>query len=391
MSFSEHISAGSLCEGLGAEEDIIGFAHTTGTRVIFGNGAVSRAGALALEVGGSRALIVTDPGIAKAGHAEWVMASMKSTGLEAILFSEVNENPTTEDVARCVEVAREGRVDILVGLGGGSSMDTAKGCNFILTNGGEMKDYCGSGKATKEMLPLIAIPTTAGTGSECQSFALIADEATHMKMACGDRKAAARVAILDPELTLTQPLSVTAHTGIDAFAHAIESAVTKSRSEVSIAYSQLSFALLNDGFEAVIRDPQCLQSRAKVQLGAAYAGVAIENSMLGAAHAAANPLTAHFGVVHGQAVGVMMPHVIEFNSEDKRIREIYKELYPGDLSERVSDLMSMVGMSTGISVYDIDDNLIQTLAQEASHQWTASFNPRKVESEDFVRLYTSAM
>ncbi|MCP4848074.1 MAG: iron-containing alcohol dehydrogenase [Verrucomicrobiaceae bacterium] len=391
MSLSDNISAGTLCEGLGAEDDIIEFSHAAGTSVVFGNGVVSRVGEIAREIGGSRALIVTDPGIAGAGHAEWVMSSLKCAGLEVSLFIEVNENPTTEDVARCVEVASDERIDILIGLGGGSSMDTAKGCNFILTNGGEMKDYWGSGKATKEMLPLIAIPTTAGTGSECQSFALIADAKTHMKMACGDRKAAAKVAILDPELTLTQPASVTAHTGIDALTHAIESAVTKSRSEVSMAYSRLSFSLLNEGFEAVIKNPECVRSRAMVQLGAAYAGVAIENSMLGAAHAAANPLTAHFGIVHGQAVGVMMPHVIEFNSKDDRIREIYKELYTGNLSERVSDLMAMVGMSAGISGYSIDGDLIQKLANEASRQWTAGFNPRKVESEDFVRLYASAM
>ncbi len=391
MSLSEEITAESLCEGLGAEEDIIGFAHALGTRVVFGKGSVSRTGELAHEIGGSRALIVTDPGIAGAGHAEWVMTSLKRAGLEALLFTEVNENPTTEDVARCVEVAREGRIDILVGLGGGSSMDTAKGCNFILSNGGEMKDYWGSGKATKEMLPLVAIPTTAGTGSECQSFALIADAKTHMKMACGDRKVAARVAILDPELTLTQPASVTAHTGIDALTHAIESAVTKSRTNISSAYSKLAFSLINEGFEAVIRNPSCLKSRAKVQLGAAYAGVAIENSMLGAAHAAANPLTAHCGVVHGQAVGVMIPHVIEFNSMDMEIRAIYETLYAGDLSLRVTDLIEMVGMLKSISGYGIDEKLIKILAGEAARQWTADFNPRKLEDEDFVRLYTAAM
>ena len=391
MSLSEEITAESLCEGLGAEEDVIGFAHAPGTRVVFGNGSVSRTGELAHEIGGSRALIVPEPGIAGAGHAEWVMTSLKRAGLEALLFTEVNENPTTEDVARCVEVAREGRIDILVGLGGGSSMDTAKGCNFILSNGGEMKDYWGSGKATKEMLPLVAIPTTAGTGSECQSFALIADAKTHMKMACGDRKVAARVAILDPELTLTQPASVTAHTGIDALTHAIESAVTKSRTNISSAYSKLAFSLINEGFEAVIRNPACLKSRAKLQLGAAYAGVAIENSMLGAAHAAANPLTAHCGVAHGQAVGVMIPHVIEFNSMDMEIRAIYETLYAGDLSRRVTDLIEMVGMLKSISGYGIDEKLIKILAGEAGRQWTADFNPRKLEDEDFVRLYTAAM
>ena len=391
MPLSGKITTESLCEGSGAEEGIIGFAHAPGTRVVFGNGSVSMTGELALEIGGSRALIVTDPGISGAGHADWVVNSLKRAGLDVLLFTEVNENPTTEDVARCVEVAREGRIDILIGLGGGSSMDTAKGCNFILSNGGEMKDYWGSGKATKEMLPLVAIPTTAGTGSECQSFALIADAKTHMKMACGDRKASARVAILDPELTLTQPTSVTAHTGIDALTHAIESAVTKSRTHISRAYSKLAFFLINKGFEAVIRNPSCLNSRAKVQLGAAYAGVAIENSMLGAAHAAANPLTAHCGVVHGQAVGVMIPHVIAWNSEDEGIRKIYEDLYPGDLSGRVVELMDMVGMYKGISDFGVEEELISTLAGEAARQWTAEFNPREAHCEDFKRLYTAAM
>ena len=391
MSLEEHITAEALCEGLGVGSDIINFAHAPGTRVVFGPGSVSGVGELSRELGGNRALIVTDPGIADAGHAEWVMSSLSASGLETFVFLEVNENPTTEDVARCVEVARSESVDILIGLGGGSSMDTAKGCNFILTNGGKMKDYWGSGKATKEMLPLVAIPTTAGTGSECQSFALIADAKTHMKMACGDRKAAARVAILDPELTLTQPSSVTAHTGIDALTHAIESAVCKSRTPVSSSYSRLAFALLNDGFEGVVKDPGSLACRAKVQLGAAYAGVAIENSMLGAAHAAANPLTAHCGVVHGQAVGVMMPHVIEYNQADPEIRAIYSELYRGDLSLRVLEFLDMLGMAKGISGFGIKEELIHKMAEEAASQWTAEFNPRGIGLEEFKALYNAAM
>src|SRR5207244_13592387 len=126
------------------------------------------------------------------------------------------------DVEACLEVAHSAGIDAIVGLGGGSSIDTAKGCNFLLTNGGRMQDYWGVGKATRPMLPLIAVPTTAGTGSECQSYALIADEETHQKMACGDPKASARVALLDPTLTVSQPRSVTACTGMDALVHAVE-------------------------------------------------------------------------------------------------------------------------------------------------------------------------
>ena len=221
-------------------------------------------------------------------------AACDAAGVNVTIFDEVKENPTTREVDQCLEVARAVRPQLIIGLGGGSSMDTAKGCNFVLTNGGRMQDYWGVGKATKPMLPLIAVPTTAGTGSECQSFALIADEKTHQKMACGDPKAAPRVAILDPLLTVTQPRQVAACTGIDAIAHAVETAVTKKRNELSWLYSREAFRLMTANFDCVFEQPDNLEARAAMQLGAAYAGTAIENSMLGAAHSAANPLTARF-------------------------------------------------------------------------------------------------
>lgn len=382
----------SLCEGIDVPADVVGFSHTPGTRVVFGAGVVVESGRLCRELGGKRALLVTDSGILKAGHAERVASSLKDAGIAVTVFSEVHENPSTRDVAACVKTAREGEIDIIVGVGGGSSMDTAKGANFILSNGGEMRDYWGIGKATKEMLPLVAIPTTAGTGSECQSFALIADAETHMKMACGDKKAAARLAVLDPELTLTQPRSVTAHTGIDAVTHAVETLVTKTRTETSSAYSKLGFALLNKGLEKVLLNPSDIEARACMQLGAAYAGTAIENSMLGAAHSAANPLTAHFGTVHGEAVGMMMPHVVRFNARDPDIAAKYAKFYPdGDLAERLEQLLEAAGMPRRMAEGVLTEARIAVLAEEAAKQWTAQFNPVMVTVEDFADLYRSIL
>src|SRR5207249_10078818 len=186
-------------------------------------------------------------------------------------------------------------------VGGGSAMDCAKGINFLLTNGGRMADYQGFGKAKKPMLPSIGIPTTAGTGSEAQSFALIADEQTHMKMACGDRKAAFHIAILDPEVTVSQPAKVTAITGVDALSHAVESYVTTRRNPLSQLFAREAWRLLQANFEKVLRRPDNLEARSAMQLGAYLAGSAIETSMLGAAHALANPLTAHYGMTHGIA------------------------------------------------------------------------------------------
>lgn len=364
------------------------------TRLVFGRETLEQVGPLARDLGGKRALLVTDKGIVAAGHPARATSSLEAAGLQVTIFDDVHENPTTADVARCVEVARAAEIDFIVGLGGGSSMDTAKGCNFILTNGGEMKDYWGVGKATKPMLPLIAIPTTAGTGSECQSFALISDEQTHQKMACGDPKAAAKVAILDPLLTVSQPPRVTAVTGIDAIAHAIESAVTKKRTAISAIYSREAFRLCYEGFERVLRDPQDLEARGLMQLGAAFAGTAIENSMLGAAHSAANPLTAHFGVVHGQAVGLILPAIVAFNSRDPLAHERYLELSAaaelGPIEEFIAELemlLDVAKLREGLAKYNIDAKQFPVLAKEAAQQWTATFNPRPITADDFEEIY----
>ena len=382
------ITAEALCAGLDAPDEVVGFLHTPATRVVFGPGVVAQAGGLVRALGGSHALLVTDSGILRAGHADWVKGILERAGVSVTIFADVHENPTTLDVNACVEVAREAEIDIIVGLGGGSSMDTGKGCNFILTNGGRMRDYWGVGKADKPMLPFVAVPTTAGTGSECQSFALIADKETHMKMACGDKKAAAAVAILDPELTLTQPALVTAHTGIDAITHAVETAVTKKRTEISMQYSRLAFELLDQGFPEVLRDPKSLEARARVQLGAAYAGTAIENSMLGAAHSAANPLTAHFDVVHGDAVGVMMPHVVRLNEAGG---VSYGDFYSGDLAARIEAHLEMAGVKQSLADYGVSESDVTMLAAEAAEQWTAQFNPVAVDASVFEELYRAAM
>ena len=378
-----------LTAGIDVPDDVRNFAHIPGGEVVFGLGALAQVGEKAKHIG-KRALLVTDPGLRAAGHEERTVGYLRDAGVEVFVFDETRENPTTKDVARCVEVARGHQIDMIIGLGGGSSMDTAKGANFILTNGGEMKDYWGVGKATQPMLPIIAIPTTAGTGSECQSFALIADEETHMKMACGDKKTAAAVSILDPELTLTQPEKVTSHTGVDAITHALETAVCNKRTEASSAYSKIGFALLNAGFERVLAQPDDLEARARMQLGAAYAGTAIENSMLGAAHSCANPLTASFGIIHGQAVGMMLPHVICWNRRDPDVAKIYDELAP-NLDLRVQQLLTSAGMKTKISDLGVTEEAIPKLAASAAEQWTANFNPIALSAEDFEAVYRAAL
>jgi alcohol dehydrogenase len=369
------------------------FDYQPRTRIVFAIDASARTGELARAMGMKKVLVVTDAGVVAAGHAQAVVRSLEQAGVATVLFDKVRENPTTADVDACLAAAKNAGIDGFIGLGGGSSMDTAKGCNFVLTNGGRMQDYQGVGKATQPMLPLIAIPTTAGTGSECQSFALIADVETHQKMACGDAKAAARIAILDPTLTLSQPPRVAACTGLDALSHALETAVTKKRNALSLAYSREALRLCGTSLPRVLQNGGDLEARAGMLQGAALGGLAIENSMLGAAHAAANPLTAHFRVVHGQAVGLMLPAVIRFNAADPETDRLYDELgetKAAGLAARVEWLLNLAGMPRSLADCGVKTSSIPMLAAEASRQWTANFNPRPVSEKDFIRLYEAA-
>ncbi len=366
------------------------------TRIVFGQGSIDRLGEIAASLGARRVLLVTDPGIVRAGHAARATASLTAAATEAVVFHDVSENPTAGAVSRCADFARDAGIDFLVGLGGGSSLDTARGCNFLLSNGGQMTDYWGSGLARHPMLPMIAIPTTAGTGSEMQSYALISHDETHQKMACGDPKAASRVAILDPELTLSQPARVTACTGIDALAHALESAVCTRRSGISLAWSREAFRLLFSAFPRVLESPGSLDARAAMQLGACYAGLAIECSMLGAAHATANPITALHDAVHGEAVALMLPSVLRLNATEPTTAAVYDELIgTTGGAERIALSIERFRRSAGLAgclaELDVAAEDIPALVAAAGQQWTGKFNPVPLGYAQFMGLYDSVL
>lgn len=373
------------------------FQHRT--RFVFGEGGLDRLGEIASQWDPRRVLVVSDRGLIDAGHFEAATRSLREAGIDVASFHDFSENPTSAMVDAGVAHAAEVRPDLLVGLGGGSSMDCCKGINFVYSGGGTIHDYHGVGKATAEMLPMIAIPTTAGTGSEAQSFALISDAETHVKMACGDPKAACRVAILDPRLTLTQPPGVTALTGIDAISHAIETYVTKPRNPISVTYSRRAFGLLAEGFPRVLSDPDDLEARSQMQLGACFAGMSIETSMLGAAHATANPLTARHDIAHGQAVGLMLPAVIRLNGTlhaewyGELLREIGHVVPADEAPERlaviVESWLRMSGLATTLTGLEIPLTDIDTLAEDALGQWTGRFNPIPLDVDRTRQLYRS--
>lgn len=365
------------------------------TRLVFGSGELDRLGELARDLGSRKVVVVTDAGLRGAGHVDRALKSLHSAGVQAVVFDRVDPNPSSAHVEAARTVAAAEGVDGIVGLGGGSAMDVAKGVNFVLTNGGKMEDYWGAGKATRPMLPSIGIPTTAGTGSDAQSYALISHEKTGAKMACGDRKVKFRTVILDDTLIRSLPLKVAGVAGVDAISHAAESYVSTRSNPISRLLGREAWKLMDASFESTLTndDPE---ARGSMLLGSHLAGAAIEHSMLGAAHACANPLTVRYDVTHGIAVGLVLPHVMTFNAE--YVGERYDELClpakgdePGEaLRRRILELRAAADLPIRLSDCSVPRDSLDRLAGEASEQWTARFNPRPVTPADLLEFYEAA-
>ena len=372
------------------------------TAVVFGTGTLARLDEFAREQRFTRTLLVADRGLVSAGHVDRAVRLLEGAGISVTSFHDIDANPDTRMVEAGRAVAASARVDSVVALGGGSSLDCAKGINFVLTGGGSIGDYRGFGKATQPMLPAIGIPTTAGTGSEAQSYAILSDAETHIKMACGDPQAAFRVAILDPELTVTQPRTVTAIAGFDALSHAVESYVTTKRTVLSDLFARDAWRLLAAHYERVLEAPGDLDARAAMLIGAHEAGVAIEQSMLGAAHACANPLTARYGTTHGVAVAMMLPHVVRWNRAS--VGDRYAELLTASgtnpsaareaaalkLADRLVTLARSGGLPASLGDLGVSRNELPALAAKAAAQWTGTFNPRPFDEAAALTLYEHA-
>jgi alcohol dehydrogenase len=372
------------------------------TRVVFGAGSIRQLGELANELSFRRTLLVSDRGMLASGHVDEALQPLADKGIDVTRFHDFTENPDTAVIDAGCEFAKSLAIDSIIAVGGGSSLDCAKGINFVLTNGGRMHDYVGYGKAEKAMLPMIAVPTTAGTGSEAQSYAVVSDAETHTKMACGDAKAAFRLAILDPQLTISQSHAITATAGFDAITHAVETYVTTRRTAFSEVFSREAWQLLDSQYERVLENPGDLEARSAMQLGAYFAGVAIESSMLGATHACANPLTAHYGTTHGAALAMLLPTVVRWNKSaaGERYAELARAsgLYSGSdndeateaLARRLEQLAAAGGLQTSLSAAGIESEQLPLLASEAAKQWTGGFNPRAFDHAGALEVYRSA-
>ena len=290
------------------------FAFQLPTRVEFGPGAARRIGEEAAQLG-CRPLLVTDPGVLSAGVVDPLLSRLRDAGLETFTFSDVEANPRAATVDATAAAGRDHGADMVIAVGGGSALDTAKGAAAVITHGGAILDYEGVDRLPGPTIPVVAVPTTAGTGSEVTAWSIVTDPARHYKMAVGGAYLSPRLALVDPELTFSLPPTPTAMTGADALTHAIEAFTARCSNPISDALALYAVELIALHLEAATADGGNLEARSAMLLSSLIAGVAFANADTAAVHAMAEALGGVFDVPHGVANAVCLPHVMRFNLE----------------------------------------------------------------------------
>lgn len=353
------------------------FSFQLPTRIEFGNGLSKRVGEEAKALGGTRALVVTDPGVRAAGLLDPVLQQLTDADLVVMVFDEVAPNPRDTSVAKGAELATAEGCDLLVAVGGGSPMDTAKGIGVIQTHGGGIVDYEGLGVVTKPITPLIAVPTTAGTGSEVTFWAVITDTARSFKMSVGSPLIAARVALVDPELTSGLPPALTASTGMDALTHAIEGYTATLCEPLTDSLALTAISLLSRSLGVAYANGADTDARYDVMLGSLLAGVAFGNSDIGGVHCMAEAIGGLYDTPHGVANAIYLPVIMEYNCLA--------------LPDKFADIARAMGEDvTGLSRREAAYVAVEAVAELAADLRIPSSEDVGVRPEDFLRLAKAA-
>lgn len=349
-----------------------------------------------------RVLIVTDPGLVAVGLIERVKSSLEASGAAVSIFADVGSNPTTDHVALVQQMASDTQADVLIAIGGGSPIDTAKAAAMLLANGGTYSDYQWNGRPiTKRSHPLVTVPTTAGTGSEVTKVAVISDPNEPFKKGVLSPLMYARVAVLDPEATVGLPAGLTAATGIDAFIHALEAFTGKRTNPVSDLLAVESLRLCWEYLPKATGDGTDMEARSQMMLAALYGGVAMDQSGLGLVHAISGGICSHLHLHHGLANASLLPTVFEFNvghiAEDRRARLVATFALSTDtddaaITAAITGFVESIGLPTDLSAHreSLDTAAIDSIAEESMRMVMVHNNPRPVDTDD-CRSLISAM
>ncbi|PLT35385.1 iron-containing alcohol dehydrogenase [Bacillus sp. V5-8f] len=385
----------SISETIAVESE---FTFHLPTLIEFGFGKAGVLGEKLLRMGVKNIFLVSDKGVEAAGLLESLERSMRGANIQYETYLEVEPDPGLETIDKGAAVFTSGAYDCIVAVGGGSAIDTAKGIRIIAANGGSIGDYAGVEQVGKApTVPLIAIPTTSGTGSEVTIFGVYSDWVKNVKVTVTSQYMAPTIALVDPELTMNLPKNMTAASGIDALAHGIESYFSKRSRPASAALAMEAIEIVGSHLRPSVNKGKNQEARIGMSQGSLLAGMAFNNSFLGLTHAIGSALSGHCHVPHGVAIGLLLPHVVEFNSSacPEKAAKISKALgvkadsldnMALQAGSSVADMVRDIGLPTRLRDVNVPKEKLPAIAQDSFKSGMMKFNPRQPSESEVLEL-----
>lgn len=369
----------------------------------FGVGSLKKLPEILNESKSEHVFLISDEGLAKLGVVKKVQDIVEADGLKCTTYLGVVPNPTVDVVNESTKCYKESSATSIIALGGGSSMDVAKATGVLATYGGKITDYEGLYKVPGPIVPIIAIPTTAGTGSEVTASAVVTDEERNYKMSVISYEMLPKYAVLDPQLIMTAPASIAASCGVDALIHALEAYVSNFASPFTDAMAEKAMELIGANIRRFVANRQDEEAACAMMTGSTFAGMAFAWAKLGNVHAMSHPVSAYFHVPHGVANAVLLPTVIEYNalSDHGRYEKIYnfirekkepaKDFKPQMLIDEIKKLNADLGIPQSLSEVGVTEDKIEAMAKDAVVHPNVLANPRQTNLKEMIELYKKAL
>ena len=379
------------------------FTFTVPQDIIFGMGSLKRLPELLKKNGSAKMLLVSDRGLEKLGVVEKVRSIVTASGIEVAEFLDVEPNPSVDTVNAAVKAYQEAEATSIVALGGGSPMDVAKAVGVLAKFGGQITEYEGAHKVPGKSVPIIAIPTTAGTGSEVTAFSVITDTSRNYKLTVFSYELIPSYALLDPELIMTAPASIAASCGVDALIHAWEAYTSRDASPFSDAMAEKAMELIGANIRRFVANRQDEEAACAMMSGSMFAGIAFAWARLGNVHAMSHPVSAFFHVPHGVANSILLPTIVEYNAlaDHGRYEKIYNyiskesepvvDFVPEMLVDEARELLKDLGIPSRLSDVGVTEDKIPQMAADAMKSGNILANPRQYTQKDIEMLYHKAL
>ena len=379
------------------------FTFSVPQNIMVGKGNLKKLPEVAKKLGGTHAFIISGPHLNKMGIVASCEEGLEKAGIKTDDFTETEGNPSVETVEKAAAAFKECGADFIIALGGGSPMDVAKAVGVVAKYGGSITQYEGGGKVPGDIIPLIAIPTTAGTGSEVTAFSVITDHSRNYKLTVFSYKLIPAYAILDAELLTTAPASVAAACGIDAMVHALEAYISKDASPFSDAMAEKALELIGKNIRSYVADRTNVEAAENMLVGSLFAGIAFSWARLGDVHAMSHPVSAFFNVPHGVANAILLPTIVDYNAlaDTGKYLKIYNYISQSPISEEdfdssmlaglLQDLNESLGIPAGLEEVGVTEDKFDAMADDAMKSGNIAVNPRSTTKADVLMLYREAL